>query len=153
MNCSMPGFLVLHSLPRFAQTHVLWVSDAMHHLILYCLLFILSIFPSIRFFSNESALHIRWPDYWSFSFRISLSIEYSGLISFIIDLFDLLALQRTLMSLLQHHSLKGSIRWCSVFFMVQLSGKKHSFGYMDHCWQSDVSLCFFFFFFYFFTER
>ena len=80
-----------------------------------------SIFPSIRVFSNESALHIRWPKYWSFSFNISPSNEYSGLISFRMDWFYLLAVQRTLKSLLQHHSSKASILWHSVFFMVQLS--------------------------------
>ena len=92
-----------------------------NHLILCCpLLLLSSIFPSIRVFSNESALHIKWPKYWSFSFIISLSNEYSGLISFRIDWFDLLKLQGTLKSLLQHHSLKASIQ-CSAFFMVQLS--------------------------------
>ena len=80
-----------------------------------------SIFPSIRVFSNESALCIRWPKYWSFSFSISLSSEYSGLISFSIDWLDLLAVQGTLKSLLQHHSSKASILWHSIFFMVQLS--------------------------------
>ena len=80
-----------------------------------------SIFPSIRIFSSESVLHIRWPKYWSFSFRISPSNEYSGLISFRIDWFDLLAVQGTLKSLLQHHSLKVSILHCSAFFMAQLS--------------------------------
>ena len=77
-----------------------------------------SVFPSIRVFSNESVLHIRWPKYWSFSFSISLSNEYSGLISFRIDWLDLLAVQDTLKSLLQHHSSKASILWCSAFFMV-----------------------------------
>ena len=92
------------------------------HLIL-CrpLLLLPSIFPSIRVFSNESVLHIRWPNYWSFSFRISLSNEYSGLISCRMDGLDLLAVQRTLKSLLQHHSSKASILWCSTFFIVQLS--------------------------------
>ena len=80
-----------------------------------------SIFPSIRVFSSESVLHIRWPKYWSFSFSISPSNEYSGLISFRMDWFDLLVVQGTLKSLLQHHSLKASIPWCSAFFMVQLS--------------------------------
>ena len=79
------------------------------------------IFPSIRVFSNESALRIRWPEYWSFSFSISHSNEYSGLISFRFDLFDLLVVPGTLKSLLQHHSSKASILQCSVFFMVQLS--------------------------------
>ena len=80
-----------------------------------------SIFPSIRVFSNEIALRISWPNYWTFSFSISPSNEYSGLISFRIDWFDLLAAQGTLKSLLQHHSSKASILWLSVFFMVQLS--------------------------------
>ena len=79
------------------------------------------IFPSIRVFSNESVLCIRWPNYWSFSFNISPSNEYSGLISFRIDCFHLLAVQGTLKSLLQHHSSKASIFWCSAFFLVQLS--------------------------------
>ena len=91
-----------------------------------------SIFSSIRVFSNESVLHIRWPKYWSFSFNISPSNEYSGLISLRIDWFDLLAVQGTLKSLLQHYSSKASILWCSVFFTIQLShpymttGKNHS---------------------------
>ena len=80
-----------------------------------------SIFPSIRVFSNESVLRIRWPKYWSFSFSISLSNEYSGLISFRMDWLDVLAVQRTLKSLLQHHSSKASILQCSAFFIVQLS--------------------------------
>ena len=90
-------------------------------LILCCLLLILpSVFPSIRVFSNESVLYIRWPKYWSFSFNISTSSEYSGLISFTMDWLDLLAVQGTLKSLLQHHSSKASILQCSAFFMVQL---------------------------------
>ena len=93
-----------------------------NHLILYCPLLLLpSIFPSIRIFSNKSVLHIRWPKYWSFSFSISPSNDYSGLISFRIDWLDLLAVQGTLKSLLQHHSSKVSILWCSAFFMIQLS--------------------------------
>ena len=92
-----------------------------NHLILcHPLLLLPSIFPSIRVFSNESALRIRWPKYWSFSFRISPSNEYPGLISFRMRL-DLLAVQGTLKSLLQHHSSKASILWCSSFFIVQLS--------------------------------
>ena len=92
------------------------------HLILYHPLLLLpSIFPSIRVFSNESALHIRWPKYWSFSFNISPSNEHSGLISFRMDWLDLLAVQGTLKSLLQHHSSKASILWPSAFFIVQLS--------------------------------
>ena len=87
----------------------------------YNLLLLPSIFPRIRIFSNESALWIRWPKYWSFSFSISASNDYSGLISFRIDWLDLTAVQGTLKSLLQHHSSRASILWCSVFFMVQLS--------------------------------
>jgi len=93
-----------------------------NHLILcHPLLLLPSVFPSIRAFSNESGLHIRWPQYWSFSFRISPSNEYSGLISFRMDWFDLLAVEGTLKSLFQHYSLKASILWYLAFFMVQLS--------------------------------
>src|SRR5574337_1582180 len=93
-----------------------------NHLILcHLLLFLPSIFPSIRVFSNVSVLRIRWPKYWSFSFSISPSTEYSGLISFRRDWFDLLAVQGTLKSVLQHHSSKASILWHSAFFIVQLS--------------------------------
>ena len=117
-----------------------------HHFIL-CrpLLLLPSIFPSIRVFSNESALRIRWPKCWSFSFNISPSNEYSGLISFRMDWFDLLAVQGTLKRLLQHHSSKASVLQCSAFFMVQLSylhmtyWKNYSFDYMGLCWQSDIS--------------
>ena len=93
-----------------------------NHLIL-CRLFLLlpSIFPSIRVFSNESVLHIRWPKYWSFSFSISPSNEYSGLISFRMDWLDPLAVQGTIKNLFQHHTSKASIFWCSIFFIVQLS--------------------------------
>ena len=91
MDCSMPGFLVLYYLPEFAQIHVHWVSN---HLILFCLLLLLpSIFPSIRVFSSELGLLIRWPKYWSFCFCISFSNEYSGLISFRVDWFELFAVQ------------------------------------------------------------
>ena len=93
-----------------------------NHLILCCpLLLPPSIFPSIRVFSSESVLHIWWPKYWGFSFSISPSNEYSGLVSFRMDWLDLPAVQGTLKSLLQHHSSKASILWCSTFFMVQLS--------------------------------
>ena len=92
-----------------------------NHLILCRPLFLPSILPSIRVFSNESVLRIRWPKYWSFSFNISPSNEYSGLISFRMDWLDLLAVQGTLKSLLQHHSSKASILRCSAFFIVQLS--------------------------------
>ena len=92
-----------------------------NHLILWCPLLLPSIFPNFRFFSKESVLHIRWPKYWSFSFSISLSNKYSGLVSFRMDWFSLLAVQGTLKSRLQHHSSKQSILWCSPFFVVQLS--------------------------------
>ena len=107
-----------------------------------------SVFPNIRVFSNESILCIRWPKYWSFSFNICTSNEYSGLISFRMDWLDLLAVQGTLKSLLQHHSSKASILWCSAFFIVQLSHpcvtteKKHCFGWTELCWQSNVSAFF-----------
>ena len=93
-----------------------------NHLILCCPLLLLpSIFPSIRVFSNESVLHISWPKYWSFSFPISLYNEYSGLISFRMDWLDILAVQETLKSLLQHHNSKASILLCSALYIVQLS--------------------------------
>ena len=118
MDCSTLGFSVHHQLPELTQVIVM----LSHHLILCLpLLLLASIFPSIRVFPNESVLHIRWPKYWSFSFNISPSNEYSGLISFTIDWLDLLAVQGTLKSLLQHHSSKASNLWCSAFFIVQLS--------------------------------
>ena len=97
------------------------VMPSNHLILCHPLLFLPSIFPSIKVFSNESALCIRWPKYWSFSFSISPSNEYSGLIFFRIDWFDLFAVQGTLRSLLQQHSSKASILPCSAFFMVQLS--------------------------------
>ena len=118
---STPGLPVHHQLPGFTQTHVHWVGDAIQpsH---PCrpLLLLPSIFPSIRVFSNESALLIRWPKYWNFSFNISPSNEHPGLISFRMDWLDLLAVQGILKSLLQHHSSKSSILQCSAFFTVQL---------------------------------
>ena len=122
MDCSTPGFPVYHQLPELTQTHVHRVNGATQSFHpLSPLLFLSSIFPSIRVFSNELALCIRKPKYWSFSFSISPSNEYSGLISFRSDWFDLLAVQGTPKSLLQHHNSKASILWCSAFFMVQLS--------------------------------
>ena len=122
VDCSTPGSSVLHYFPELAQTHVHWVSNLSNHLILcHPLLLLPSIFLSITVFSNKSVLHIRWPKCWSFSFSISPSNEYSGLISFRIDWLDLLAVQGTLKSLLQHHSLKASILWHSAFLMVRLS--------------------------------
>ena len=92
-----------------------------HLTLCYTLLLLPSVFPSIRVFSSKSVLRIRWPKYWGFSFNISPSNEYSGLISFRMDWLDLLAVQGTLKNLLQHHSSKASILWCSAFFIVQLS--------------------------------
>ena len=122
MDWRTPGLPVHHQLPEYTHTHVHWVGDPSHHFILcHHLLFLLSIVPSIRVLSNESVLRIRWPKYWSFSFGISLSNEYSGLISCRMDWLDLPAVQGTLKSLLQHHTSKASIFWCSAFFTVQLS--------------------------------
>ena len=118
----MPGFPVHHQLLEPTQTHVYRVSDAVPHLILCCPLLLLpSIFPSFRVFSNESVLRIRWPKYWSFSFSISPSNEYSRLISFRMDWLDILALQGTLKSFLPQHISKASILQYSAFFIVQLS--------------------------------
>ena len=108
MDCSIPGFTVLHQLPELAQTHVHLSVMPSNPQPLSSLL-LPSIFPSIRVFSNESVLHIRWPNDWSFNFSLSPCNEYSGLISFRIDWFDLLAVQGILKSLLQHHSSKASI--------------------------------------------
>ena len=122
MDCSTPGLPVHHQFPKPTQTHVYHIGDAIQssHPLL-SLLLLSSIPPSIRVFSNESALHIRWPKYWSFSFIISPSNEHPGLTSFRMDWLDLLALQGTLKSLLQHHSSKASILKPSAFFIVQLS--------------------------------
>ena len=110
------------------------------HLILCCpLLLPPSIFPSIRVFSNESILHIRWPKYWSFSFSISPSNEYSGLTSFRIDWLDLFAVQGTLKSLLQYHSSKASILWRSAFFIVQLSHPYMTTGKSYDYWKAGSS--------------
>ena len=146
MDCSTPGFHVLHHLPEFAQTHVHWVNDAIqpsHPLSS----------PSPPAFNLSQHQGLFWwvgssnqvPKYWSFSFSISPSIKYSGLISFRMDWFDLLAVQRILKSLLQHHSSKASILsdsaflWSSSHICIRLL-ENHSFDYMDLYWQSD--LCF-----------
>ena len=135
MDCSMPGFFCCYAL---CQKHnitlsitnsqsllklmsVEWVMPSNHLILCHPLLLLPSIFPSIRIVSNESVLHVSWPKYWSFSFSISPSNGYSGLISFGMDWLDLLAVQWTLKSLLQHHSSKASILQCSAFFIVQLS--------------------------------
>ena len=122
IDCSTPGFLVHHQLQSSLKLMSIELVMPSNHLILcHPLLLLPSIFPSIRVFSNKSALRIRWPKYWSFSFSISPSNEYSGLISFRMDWLDLLAVWGTLKSLLQHHSSKASILWRSAFFIVQLS--------------------------------
>ena len=123
IDCSTPGFPVHHQLPELAQTHVLWVSDANQssHLLSSPSPPAFSLSQQQGFFPSESVLHIRWPKDWSFSFSISPSNEHSELISFRMDWLDLLAVQGTLKSLLQHHSSKASILRCSAFFMVQIS--------------------------------
>ena len=144
MNRSTPGLPVHHQLPESTQTHVHWVSDAIqpsHPLS--------STSPALNRFQHQglfkSALHIRWPKYWSFSFNISPSNENPGMISFKMDRLDLFAVQGTLKSLLQHHSSKASIFRCSAFFTVQLShpymttGKTVALTKMDFCWQSNVT--------------
>ena len=121
MDCSTPGFPVHHQLPEmFKLVSIKSVMPSNHLTFCHPLLLPPSIFPSIRVLSNQSVLSIRWPKYWSFSFTISPSSEYSGLISFGMDWFDL-AVQGTLRSLLQHHRSKTSILWHSAFFTVQLS--------------------------------
>ena len=122
------------------------VMPSNHHILCHPLLFLPSIFPSIRVFSNESVLHIGWPKYRSFNFSISPSNEYSGQISFRIDLFDLLAVQGTLKSLLQHHSSKASILWamkmaqrCVYLTSIHDYWKNHGFDYIHLCQQSNIS--------------
>ena len=146
MDCSTPGFPVLHQLLGLAQIHVHWVGDTIQHLILYCPLLLLPlVFPGIQVFSNESALCMRWPKYWSFSFSISPSNEYSGLVSFRIDCLHLIAVQGTLKSLLQRYSSKATILQCSAFFMTQFShlymttGKTITLTVYRPLSQSDVS--------------
>ena len=122
MDCSMQASLSITNSWRLLKHISIEMVMPYNHLIFYRPLLLLpSFFPSIRVFSNESALHIKWPKYWSFSFSLSLSNKHSGLISFRRDQLDLLAVQGTLKSLLQHHSSKASIHRCSPFFMVQLS--------------------------------
>ena len=122
LNCSMPGFPDHHQLLELTQIHVNCVSDATNHLIIcHSLLLLPSILPNIRVFSNRSVLRIRWPRYWSFSYSISPSNEYWGLISCRVDRLYIHAVQGTLKSLLQHHTSKASILLHSAFFLVQLS--------------------------------
>ena len=119
MGCSMPGFSVLHYLLEFAQAHVHWVSDVIQPAHpLSSLSPLPSVLPSIKVSFNESTLCISWPKYWP---KLSPPNEYSGLISFRIDRLDLLAVQGTVNSLLQHHSSKESVLWCFVFMIIQLS--------------------------------
>ena len=141
MDCSPPGFPVHHQLQELLKLMSIALVMPSNHLIL-CrpLLFLPSIFPSVRVFSNELVLHIRWPKYWSFRFSISPSNEYSGLISFKIDWLNLLAVQGTVKSLLQHHSSKASVLWRSVFFTVQIlhqcmtTGKSIALTRWTFCW-------------------
>ena len=116
---SFPGYHKLRSLLKLISIESVMPSN--HLILCHALLLPPSIFPSIRVFFNELVLQIRWPKCWSFSFSISPSSEYSGLISFSMDWLDLLAIQGTFKSLLQHHSSKASVIWCSAFFIVQLS--------------------------------
>ena len=140
MNHSTPGLPVHNQLPEFTQTHVHRVSDAIHLILCRPLLFLPPIPPSIRVFSSESTLCMRWPKYWSFSFRIIPSKEIPGRISFRMDWLDLLAVQGTLKNLLQHHSSKASIfLYDPTFTSIHNYWKKHSFDYMDLHWQSNVS--------------
>ena len=120
MDCSSPGFPVHHYLPEFPQTHW-WCCSNISSSVIVSFSSCLQSFPATEFFCSELALCIRWPKYWSLSFSISPFNEHSGLISFRIDWFNLLAVQVPLKSLLQQHSLKASIFWCSALFMVQLS--------------------------------
>ena len=123
MDCSMLAFPVLHCISRrlLRLMSIVAMMLTSHLILCRLLLLLLSIFPNIRVFSNESVLHIRWPRYWSFSFSISPSNDYSRLISFGMGWLGLLAVQGTLKNLLQYHSSKASIFWRSPFFMVQLS--------------------------------
>ena len=120
MNCNIPGLAITNSRSSLRLTSIKSVMPSSHLILCHPLLLPPSIFPSIRVFSEESVLLTRWPKYWSFSFNVSPSNEHSELIFFRMDWLDLLAVQGTLKSLLQHHSSKASILWCSAFFTVQL---------------------------------
>ena len=146
MNRSTTGLHVHHQLLEFTQTHVHQVGDGSNHVILCrSLLLLPSIFPSMRIFSNESALHIRWSKYWSFSFSISPSNEHPGLISFRMDWLDLLAVQGTLQEssptpqFKSIHSMELIFLYSPTLTSIHDYWKSHSFDYMDLCWQSDIS--------------
>ena len=147
MDCTTPGLLVFHYFLEFAQIHANCVDASIQPSHSLCpLLHLPSIFPSISVFSNDSALRIRWPKYWSFSFSISPSSGYSGLISWFPLGFplELTAIQGTLKNLLQHNNSKASILWHSAFFWANSHTHawllaNHNFDYMDLCWQSNVS--------------
>ena len=144
MDCSTPGFLVLHHLLSLLKLMCIKSVMPSKHLILSCPLLLPSVFSSIRVFSNESALCIRWPKYWSLSFNISPSNEYSGLVSFRMDWLDLLAVQGTLKSLLQHLQFKSinssvlSLLYGPALTSIHDYWINRSSDYMDLCWQSDV---------------
>ena len=148
MDCNAPGFPVLHYLSEFAQTHIHWVSDAIQPSNpLQPLLLLPSIFPSIRVFPNESALHIRWPKYWSFNFSIRASNECSGLILSRTNRFDLLAVQGALKSLFQHqfegiNSLALSLLYSLTLTSIHDYWKKHSFDYTDLCYFEQIGIYF-----------
>ena len=146
MAAARQAFLFLTSSWSFLKLVSIKLVMPSNHLILCCpLLLLSSIFTSTRVFSNELVLHIRWPEYWSFSFIISPSNEYSGLISFRMDWLDLLAAQETLKSLLQHHRSKAinfsvhNLLYGPTLTSIHDYWKNHSFDYRDLCWQSDVS--------------
>ena len=141
MDCNSQGLSIFHHLPEIAQTHIHWVSDAIQPSCpLYPLLFLSSIFPSIRVFSNESVLQIRWPKYWSFSFSISPSSDYSGLISFRMDWLDLLAVQWTLKSVLQHHSSKEASHLVH-YFVFTFSALGSNFWIRKHLQKKNLAQC------------
>ena len=145
MDCTIPSLPVLHHLLEFAQVHVHLVGDALHLILRHLLLLLPSVFPSIRVFSSMSSLCIRWPKYWNFSFTICPSNAHLGLISFRTDWFDLLSVQGTLKSLLQHHSSIASYLRRSAYFIIQLlhpymtTGKTIVLTRHNLCWQSNGS--------------
>ena len=144
MDCSTLGFPVHHQLPELTQTHIQLVMPFNHLILCHHLFLLPSVFPSIRVFSSESILHIRWPKYWSFSFSISPSNEHSGLISFRLDWLDLLAVQGTqesspISQFKSINSLVLSFLYCPTLTSIHDHWKNHSLDQMDLCWQSNVS--------------